>query len=290
MRTTSYRFGLLGLALLITCPAAARAGCTKDTDCKGARICVDEQCVDPPSTSATTPAPTSPGVPEVDLRYARGRRGVAHRNLHGTWVLFGFEAAAGVSFAGWLFPLFFDGVDDDSIGSFASLAPVTLFGALSGPIASIGGTEARRGLDRLGLDAVDTGLRRPGLALYGVSMGFIGGSYGAMAALIGNDRDCFALDPSEWDACEQEERNVEIALTGVYAGLGLTAVTTGLISTVLLQSDTVQQRRALLDAIDDAEAGRLGAARPRPQLRSVSPWFDVTAEQGRGGVAVSGTF
>ncbi len=290
---TSLRLLLMAaLAVVIAAPALAEAGCTKDTDCKGDRICVEERCVDPAVSSPAAPAPGAPsqGIDEVDIRYARSRRGVAHRNLHGTWVLFGFEAAAAVSFGGWLVPLSFKGVDDDSVGSFVSFFAVSVTAGVAGPIASIGGAEARRGLDRLGLAPVETGLRTPGLALYGVSMGFVGGGYGALAALIGSDRDCGALDFSEIAECEAQEETAETVLTGVYAGLGLTAATLGLISTALLQSDTVQQRRALLDAIDDAEAGRLGAHRPRVRIHGLAPWFDVTPDRSGGGLALTGTF
>ena len=126
-------------------------------------------------------------------------------------------------------------------------------------------------------------------------MGLVGGSYAAMVALIASDRDCNSLvsdpfDSSEEEACYQAEETQRQVFTGIYGGLGVTAAITGLISTVLLQSDTNQQRRALLDAIDDADAGRLSVATPRIRLLSVAPWVDTRPNQTGGGLAFSGSF
>jgi hypothetical protein len=54
---------LLGLCLLAPIlfgAGVARAQCTKDTDCKGARICERGVCVEPPAPPATAPAPAPP--------------------------------------------------------------------------------------------------------------------------------------------------------------------------------------------------------------------------------------
>jgi outer membrane protein assembly factor BamB len=53
------------LLLLFGCPPPALLpqGCGKDTDCKGARICVQHECVDPPSPS---PSPSPSPEPVVD--------------------------------------------------------------------------------------------------------------------------------------------------------------------------------------------------------------------------------
>jgi hypothetical protein len=57
-------------ALVVSFAAEADDGCSKDTDCKGERICVQRQCVDSSSTSTSKPAdavPASfqPGLPGV---------------------------------------------------------------------------------------------------------------------------------------------------------------------------------------------------------------------------------
>lgn len=43
--------------------AAEPLGCGSDKDCKGDRLCVQAQCVDPPSPTPPSPAPSSPGPP-----------------------------------------------------------------------------------------------------------------------------------------------------------------------------------------------------------------------------------
>lgn len=59
---------LLGGLLLAVTAARADEGCTKDTDCKGERICVQHQCVQPPARSveekaAAADAELPPPVP-----------------------------------------------------------------------------------------------------------------------------------------------------------------------------------------------------------------------------------
>lgn len=50
-------------ALLSGCPATTHPpsdGCSKDTDCKGERVCIDERCVEPPAASEGQPAERPP--------------------------------------------------------------------------------------------------------------------------------------------------------------------------------------------------------------------------------------
>jgi len=47
---------LLALGAGLALPAAAFAQCTKDTDCKGNRVCENGQCVSPPSEASNPPA------------------------------------------------------------------------------------------------------------------------------------------------------------------------------------------------------------------------------------------
>ena len=56
--------GALALGLLLFGSASARAACTKDTECKGDRICDAGQCVPPPTTaSSAAPLPPPPPAP-----------------------------------------------------------------------------------------------------------------------------------------------------------------------------------------------------------------------------------
>lgn len=50
------------LALMVAVLGASPAGCTKDTDCKGDRICEAGQCVNPPATTAAPAAVAEPVV------------------------------------------------------------------------------------------------------------------------------------------------------------------------------------------------------------------------------------
>jgi hypothetical protein len=72
--TTMRALGILtAFALLVSFAAAAEDGCSKDTDCKGQRICVQKECVDPsapapssasgPIPASFQPAPLTPGQP-----------------------------------------------------------------------------------------------------------------------------------------------------------------------------------------------------------------------------------
>lgn len=57
--------GCILLCIMFWMAAPAQAGCTKDTDCKGDRICVNSLCVSPPATSSTPAVPSGPAVPSA---------------------------------------------------------------------------------------------------------------------------------------------------------------------------------------------------------------------------------
>jgi hypothetical protein len=57
-------------------PAGSEAGCAKDTDCKGDRICVQGQCAEPAGNApAAPPAAPTPG-PQADATVCRADRAV----------------------------------------------------------------------------------------------------------------------------------------------------------------------------------------------------------------------
>ena len=53
-------FGMVLVFALCALPLAAHAGCDKDTDCKGDRICVNGQCVTPAAAPVIAPQPPPP--------------------------------------------------------------------------------------------------------------------------------------------------------------------------------------------------------------------------------------
>ena len=57
--------GVLAFAAMISASTLARADCTKDTDCKGDRVCTAGACVDPASPKVQTPDDTAQPVPPV---------------------------------------------------------------------------------------------------------------------------------------------------------------------------------------------------------------------------------
>lgn len=55
-----FRLALPALCLVVSAAPAALGQCTKDTDCKGDRVCVNGTCVEPPSSGGRPSAPAAP--------------------------------------------------------------------------------------------------------------------------------------------------------------------------------------------------------------------------------------
>jgi hypothetical protein len=60
------------VAALVTTAAAARADCTKDTDCKGDRVCNAGACVAPTASSAATSSEAAPAPRQSTALFAGG--------------------------------------------------------------------------------------------------------------------------------------------------------------------------------------------------------------------------
>lgn len=226
----------------------AWAGCDKDTDCKGDRICEDGVCVDPsssaPSTASHAPSARTPeGITAQDIKFANGRvKDIRRRELIG-W------AAAG---QGLLF---------GTVGSVLGLAQVEWYiavppgivglGSLAvgAPITSGGGRRGREALRSLGAPVPGPGLQIAGWSCFGTSMllGLTGIGMG-----IGQDS------------------------AGGAVGLG--AVFTGAASTILFDVDAANTRRRLQERVK-----ALSKASPP----KVQPGLWVGPEASGGSVAVA---
>lgn len=61
IRRLAQTTGMIGMCLSLLSPRRSAAQCTKDTDCKGDRICTQGACVDPPHHRSASPqAPATP--------------------------------------------------------------------------------------------------------------------------------------------------------------------------------------------------------------------------------------
>lgn len=157
------------IAALVLASSVAYAGCGKDTDCKGDRVCEAGTCVSP---GGGAPGPRGkpkrgPRVDEATLREATRDRAAATRGQ-----IFGYSFGA----AGTVFALTGSGLGLASSGVEVSTAVggvglVSL--AIGGPLAAGGGTAARHGLQLLDAPRPGNGLRIAGWSCYGSGM-FLG--------------------------------------------------------------------------------------------------------------------
>lgn len=136
----------------------AQAGCEKDTDCKGDRICVQSQCVDPPTTA---PALIDPGPSKL----ARARLGDSRGRMITGWSLGGCGSLFGVTAVGL------------ALAEAPTAAPVSTgivgvgFLAAAAPVSAASGGRARDGLRALDQPVPGNGLRIAGWSSYGAGMG-----------------------------------------------------------------------------------------------------------------------
>ncbi len=216
----------------------AWAGCEKDTDCKGDRICEKGLCTDPNPGSGVTRAP--PAIDRKVLREASGLRRRARGLAGAGWVFFGVGTLSGVMAIGF-------GVSDESEGAPIGLgAMATLMYGIGGPFAGSAGGVARQGVRVLGAKPMSIGPRAVAWPLYGVALGLGVAATGLSVA--------------------EDDSYVGTALGGV--GLSL-----GIASMLILLSDAAVHIRGIRAGLD--AANRLSAAETRPRLRLVSmgPWM-----------------
>ena len=125
--------------------ASASAQCTKDTDCKGERICAKGECVAPQGTAAATPAPL-PAVAPAPLAPAPSAVDFANRPMllkpshwaHPAGVT-GLVMGSLVVGFGVLSAVF----NGDTVPSVSMGVLALLCGAIGAPIVAIGGSSAR---------------------------------------------------------------------------------------------------------------------------------------------------
>lgn len=204
---------MLSVALLAT---PAWAGCTKDTECKGDRVCEQGACVDPQAAAPAVVPPTE--VAErpsaAALASAANHEADANAGIAWGWVLGGASVAFGAvavtgSVAEWYSPT------PEILGGLALGSA-----AFGGPIAAGGGNQARRGLRLLNAPTPGEGLRVTGWILYGSGMAIGAGSVIAGISGAGS----------------------EAAVPGA---IGLVSGATGI---VLLEADAGNARRMLEEA------------------------------------------
>lgn len=151
--------------------APAYAGCDKDTDCKGDRVCEDGTCVD-----GARPAKKKRDDQRLDeaasLRGGAMGLEIAAWSLGGAGLLFGVTGSAlGLAQAG--------------IGVSTGVGGVGLVSiVVAGPLAGAAGGRARRGVELLGGPERGNGARITGWILYGAGLAT---GVGAIGVGLGGD-------------------------------------------------------------------------------------------------------
>ena len=154
-------------------PGLAAAQCTKDTDCKGARVCEVGRCVAPSLPNA--------GLTQLQsfrsLRTEDEVRGSERRRMAG-WITGGFAAAAGVTSAAMTFA----DLDDEWTAMYVPLGLSLSLGLTAGLSAGVGGAMARDALRDLGQSTGSVAMPVAGWILWG--LGTLT-AFGAGAAVAG---------------------------------------------------------------------------------------------------------
>ncbi len=215
--------------------AVAWAGCDKDTDCKGDRVCESSACVEPddgapapaPAPSRrSTKKPTPPRYDAATLRQVSADRAAASRGQ-----AFGYSFGG----AGALFALTGSGLGLAQAGTGVSVGVggvglVSL--AIGGPLAAGGGTAARHGIQLLDGDRPGNGMRIAGWSCYGTGM-FLG----LVAIGVGVSGDS----------------------SGGVVGIGATLTAT--VGDMLLAADAGSARKALVERYEEVQTSQGGAPR-----------------------------
>ncbi len=174
---------IIAMSSLMLLSAPAFAQCTKDTDCKGDRICVEGTCTAPSTTASPATAPTAPaprattqiptGVDRLELQQARSKAKTSLIMAGGT-LLTGLGTAAT------------NGAGD---------APKVLGGITLGlagaatPVAAGGSSQARRLALSRGVTLKPSTARATAWTGYGLTMGLgtVVFAAGLSEAIISNE-------------------------------------------------------------------------------------------------------
>ena len=227
---------LLTLALADT----ALAGCEKDTDCKGDRICEKGLCTDPNPGSGVGRDTRQPSIDPEVLRRAAALRRKATGLAVGGWVLFGVGTVTGIQAIG-----FGLSDDDDLEGASRGLGGVaTLLFGIAGPFAGDAGGTARKGVRLLGAKPLSRAPRALGWSFYGVGIGL-----GVAAVGLG-------IAEVDWAGS---------AVGGVAMAFGISGV-------MILLGDAAVHLRGLRAGIETGEVLTRADTRSRLRLVSAAPW------------------
>lgn len=278
--------------------SVAYAGCTKDTDCKGDRICNLGTCENPPTDDEAEvdfdaagngrveleveEAPAEPVDDASSQTYSRATMRRAEEAVlaskRGT--AGGYALAAPGALLGYIGTGFGSAGGGDGFFVVGGLGLTAL--GVAGPVAAGGGTAARNALLRLDVAPPDDRLLVTGWLAYSMGLGF---GVGAIAS---------GVEQSNSTGRRYDE---QAELTGI---LGVLGTTFSLGGTVLLAVDATQARRVLEARIDELSASRggeaavhLATAEPRASVPPSGPRLTqatLVPNPGGAGLVLSGSF
>lgn len=150
--------------IILLAAKIAYAGCTKDTDCKGDRVCEAGTCVGESGSGPARKAPRAARYDAETIREATRLRAAATRGQ-----IFGYSFGGGgaaMAIGGSALGLADAGVEVSTITGGIGLVGL----AAGGPLAASGGSAGRRGLLLLDAPAPGRGLPIAGWSCYGTGM------------------------------------------------------------------------------------------------------------------------
>ena len=157
------RLTVVTALLVLALPSVALAGCEKDTDCKGDRICNEEKCVEPgPNSTATNAtADRSPGkISESDrIDYSRRLKSGLNTQISAAALTFSFGLASAIG-----------AIADSYAVSLGSGAAALLSASIMIPIGTGPASSTRRLLRSTGQRLPPPGFSITGWVLYGLAV------------------------------------------------------------------------------------------------------------------------
>ncbi len=143
-------------------PHLAQAQCTKDTDCKGSRVCEVGRCVAEPLPSAAKVERI--GLQELRLlRVEEAARGSERRQMAG-WITGGFAAVAGLTTVA----MSFANLDEEWTAMYVPAGLSLSLGLSAGLTAGVGGAMARDALRSAGQPTGSLGTPVAGWVFWGL--------------------------------------------------------------------------------------------------------------------------